>query len=134
MDLPVELAAKLDFSHGKKFRKEVLQLFGSLVHHVEATPAGSFFLLVIFRRYTFRLTEDSVAFALASCLGGAPAGFHVQFLSDHHFRFSLANKAVGFHVYGLRRFIANHFDAYFHLWSNGAAHWEHEKRLWELEQ
>jgi hypothetical protein len=134
MDLPAELAAKLDFSHGKKFRKEVLQLFGSSVHHVEATPSGSFFLLVTFRRFTFRLTEDSVAFALASCLGGAPAGFHVHFLSDRHFRFSVANKSVGFHVYNLRRFIGNHFDAYFYLWSNGAAHWEREKRLWELEQ
>lgn len=134
MDLPVELAKKLDFSHGRKFRKEILQLFGSSVHHVEASPAGSFFLLVIFRRYTFRLTEESVAFALASCLGGAPAGFHVQFLSDRHFRFSVANKRVGFHVYNIRRFIGAHFDAYFHLWHNGSANWECEKRLWEIEQ
>lgn len=134
MDLPVELAKKLDFSHGRKFRKEVLQLFGSSVHHVESSPAGSFFLLVTFRRYTFRLTEDSVAFALASCLGGAPAGFHVQYLSDRHYRFSVANKNVGFHVYKIRRFIGDHFDAYFHLWRNGSADWEREKRLWEIEQ
>jgi hypothetical protein len=26
------------------------------------------------------------------------------------------------------------FDVYFHLWSNGAPHWEREKRLWEIEQ
>lgn len=26
------------------------------------------------------------------------------------------------------------FDVYFHLWSNGAPHWEHEKRLWEAEE
>lgn len=115
MDLPEELAKKLDFSHGKNFRKEILQLFGSSVHHTLATPSGSFFLLVAFRRYTFCLTEDSVAFALASCLGGAPAGFHVQFQSERHFQFSVANKVVGFHVYSLRRFIADHFDAYFHL-------------------
>jgi hypothetical protein len=134
MDLPKELAEKLDFSHGKKFRKEILQLFGSSVHHTLATPSGSFFLLVTFRQYTFRLTEDSVAFALASCLGGAPAGFHVQYQSDRHFCFSMANKAVGFHVYSLRRFISDHFDAYFHLWRDGSANWEREKRLWELEQ
>jgi hypothetical protein len=101
MDLPEELLRKLDFSHEKKFQKEILQLFGSSVHHTLATPSGSFFLLVTFRRYTFRLTEESVAFALASCLGGAPAGFHVQYQSERHFHFSVANKAVGFHVYSL---------------------------------
>jgi hypothetical protein len=136
MDLPEELARKLDFSHGKKFRKEILQLFGSSVHHTLATPAGSFFLLVTFRRFAFRLTEESVAFALASCLGGAPAGFHVEYQSDRHFRFSVpvANRAVGFHVHSLRRFIGDHFDAYFHLWRDGTANWEKEKRLWDLEQ
>lgn len=81
MDLPEELAKKLDFSHGKKFQKEILQLFGSSVHHTLATPTGTFFLLVTFHHYTFRLTEESVAFALASCLGGAPAGFHIQYQS-----------------------------------------------------
>lgn len=75
-----------------------------------------------------------MAFALASCLGGAPAGFHVEYQSDHHFRFSVANQAVGFHVYSLRRFIGDHFDAYFHLWRDGTANWEKEKRLWDLEQ
>lgn len=118
----------------KKFRKDVLQLFGSSVHHVEATPSGSFFLLATFRHFTFRLSEESVAFALSSCLGGAPASFHVQFQSEGHFRFSVANKAVGFHVYSLRRFTGDHFDVYFHLWRNGTANWEREKRLWDLEQ
>jgi hypothetical protein len=134
MDLPFELKKKLDFSHGKKFRKEILQLFGSSVHHTLATPSGSFFLLAAFRRFTFRLDEFSVAFALASCLGGAPAGFHVQFQSERHFLFSVANKSVGFHVYALRRFIGEHFDVYFHLWRDGTQNWEREKRLWELEQ
>lgn len=95
MDLLVELAKKLDFSHGHKFCKEVLQLFGSSVHHAEASSAGSFFLLVTFHRYTFCLTEELVAFALASYLGGAPAGFHVQYLSDRHFKFLVPiNKLV----------------------------------------
>ena len=101
MDLSENLARKLDFSHGKRFRKEIEQLFVSKVHHTLATPSGSFFLLVTFRRYTFGLTEESVAFALASCLGGAPAGFHVQYQSEHLFCFSVANKAVGFHLYSL---------------------------------
>jgi hypothetical protein len=50
-----------------------------------ASPSGSFFLLDAFRRFTFCLDENSVAFALASCLGGAPVGFHVKFQSERHF-------------------------------------------------
>jgi hypothetical protein len=41
---------------------------------------------------------------------------------------------VGFAIYKLRRFIGTSFDVYFHLWSNGAPHWEREKRLWEAEE
>jgi len=67
MDLPEELEAKLDFSHGKKFRKEILQLFGSSVHHTSASPSRSFLLLAAFRHYTFCLSEEFVTFALASC-------------------------------------------------------------------
>ena len=63
----------------------------------------------------FRLTEESVGFALQSCLGGSAHGFHVSFQSNNHYRFSVANKHVGFMVYGLRRFVGKSFDVYFHL-------------------
>jgi len=55
-------------------------------------------------------------------------------LSHNHYRFSASCKAVGLFVYALRRVIANSFDVYFHLWSNGVPHWEREKRLWEEEE
>ncbi|TVU08508.1 hypothetical protein EJB05_41913, partial [Eragrostis curvula] len=128
------LADSWDFSHGKKFQRDVLERFRSAVHHPSSSPNGSFFLLATFRRSTFRLTEDSVGLALQSCLGGSAAGFHVKFLSDRHYRFSVASKAVGFHVYQLKQFIGSTFDVYFHLWNDGVAHWERDKRIWEEEQ
>jgi hypothetical protein len=82
----------------------------------------------------FRLTEESIGLALQSCLGGCALDFHVQFLSTNHFRFSVFSKDVGFQIYELHRVITSMFDVYFHLWSNGAPHWEREKRLWEIEQ
>ena len=119
-----DLAARLDFSHGRSFEEEVDRRFGTLVHHPSPSPDGSFFLLVTFRRYLFHLTEDSVSLALQSCLGGRTAGFHVQFLSRNHFRFSVSCKQVGFHVYRLRRVITSQFHVYFHLWNNGMPNWE----------
>jgi hypothetical protein len=67
-------------------------------------------------------------------LGGHAPFFHVVEMSHNHFRFSVSCKAVGFFVYALRRVIEISFDVYFHLWSNGAPHWEREKRLWEAEE
>jgi len=129
-----DLTARLDFSHGQAFEEEVDHRFGTLVHYPSPSPDGSFFLLATFRRFLFRLTEDSVSLALQSCLGGRAAGFHVQFLSTNHFRFSVSCKQVGFHVYRLRRVISSQFDVYFHLWNNGMPNWEREKRIWEKEQ
>lgn len=128
------LVKNWDFSHGRKFQNEVLNKFKSSVHHPFSSPHGSFFLLAVFRRYTFRLTEDSVSMALHSCLGGTPAGFHVIQESDRHFRFSVASKSVGFLVYSLKRIITDHFDIYFHLWRDGGANWVRERKLWFQEE
>lgn len=80
------------------------------------------------------MTEESVALVLQSCLGGSSHGFHVMFLNKTHFRILVSCKSVGFHVYALRRFIGTCFDVYFHLWNNGVAYHESDKRRWELEQ
>src|SRR5438105_4586235 len=129
-----DLVEKFDFSHGLKFQKEISQLFGSTIHHPSSSPVGSFFLLVTFRRFTFRLNEESVALALQSCLGGSGPGFHVCFLKDWHFWISIASKAVGFHIYKtLTRFIGSNFDVYFHLWNSGGANCIRDERLWQSE-
>ncbi|XP_066383846.1 uncharacterized protein [Miscanthus floridulus] len=92
------------------------------------------FLLVVFRRFLFRLTEDSVAMALHCCLGGTPAGFHVSFQKERHFRFSVASKNVGLLVRALKRITTDHFDIYFHLWRDGGADWKREWKNWEKEE
>jgi lipopolysaccharide biosynthesis glycosyltransferase len=46
----------------------------------------------------------------------------------------VSNKAVGFHIYQLQRFVGWHFEASFHPWNNGVAHWQREKLIWEQEQ
>ena len=114
-----ELVEDWDFSLGKSFQSEILRKCSSSVHHPFSLPDGSFFMVVVFRRYLFCLTEDSVAMVLHCCLGGSPAGFHVSYLQDRHFRFSVASKHVGLLVRALKRIITDHFDVYFHLWRDG---------------
>lgn len=129
-----DLASRLDFDLGLKFQDEIRRRFKSPVHHPHPHPDGSFFLLATFRLHLFRLTEDSVSLVLQSCLGGRALDFHVKFLINNYFRFSVFSKHVGFHIYKLRRVITSTFDIYFHLWNNGVPHWECEKRAWEIEQ
>jgi hypothetical protein len=71
-----------------------------------------------------------MSLALHAALGGTPASFHVTFIKDHHFRFSIASRHVGFAVRDLKRITTEHFDVYFHLWRDGGADWFREWGLW----
>ncbi|KAJ1272888.1 hypothetical protein BS78_06G237400 [Paspalum vaginatum] len=133
-DRTLLLPVDWDLAPGQRFQAEVLARFNTSVHHPSSSPHGCFFLLAVFRRFTFRLTEESVSLALHSILGGAPAGFHVQLTSDRHFRFAVASKDVGFHICSLRRVITKHFDVYFHLWRDGGSYWQRELKTWVNEE
>ena len=87
-----DLVSRLDFDIGLGFQEEIRHRFHAPVHHPFPTPDGSFFLLATFGHFLFRLTEESVALALQSCLGGRATDFHVKFLSTNHFRFSFFPK------------------------------------------
>jgi hypothetical protein len=106
-DQLARLVKEWNFQRGKDFEASIFARFKSPVHHPSSSPRGAFHLLAVFRRYTFRLTESSVSLALHSILGGAPAGFHVTFIRDRHFRFSVSTKQVGFTVSELKRIISD---------------------------
>jgi hypothetical protein len=134
MDGERTIVPLLDFSYGERFEADLLSSTGRRIHDPCRYGRGQFFLLATFRRYLFQLNEVSVALALQSCLGGLALDYQVSFQSHNHFRFTVSCKLVGFEIYKLHRFIGRSFDVYFHLWSNGAPHWEREKRLWEEEE
>jgi hypothetical protein len=115
------------------FEKSILRSTGRCIND-SVGDDSVFHLLATFRRYLFRLNEDSVAIALQSCLGGLSQHLCVSFQSHNHFRFTVSFKKVGFAILKPRRFIGTSFDVYFHLWGNGAPHGESEKRLWEAEE
>lgn len=109
------LASDLECSSGKAFELSVLRRLGSSVHHASSSPSGSFLLLAVFCRFTFRLSAEAVSLALHSVLGGSPAVFHVVEESDRHFWFLVSSTKVGFMVLDLKRILSEIFDIYFHL-------------------
>jgi hypothetical protein len=126
-------AARWDSRKGRDFEDVIFANYMSSVHFPSSSLLGAFHLLVVFCRYTFRLTDVSVSLALHSCLGGMPASFHVQFLKDRHYHILVASKRVGFAVTDLKRITTSHFDVYFHLW-RGGANWQREWSKWVREE
>jgi hypothetical protein len=106
----------------------------STIHFPSSSSKGGFHLLVVFRHYTFRLSESSVRLALHVALRGLSAGFHMKFLTDQHFHFSVALRHVGFAVCDLNRITTEYFDVYFHLWRDGGADWFREWEKWQREE
>jgi hypothetical protein len=128
-----DLVKDWNFKKGRDFEDAIFANYRSSVQF-PSSPLGAFHLLVVFHRYTFRLTNASVSMTLHSCLGGMPAHFHVQFLKDCHYRISVASKRVGFAVTYLKRIVTPHFDVYFHLWRDGGANWQREWSKWVQEE
>lgn len=133
-DRPEAELGRWDMEHGRRFQKKVAAKIGTQVHFPKSTPDGSFLMLAVFRRYTFRLDDNTVSHALSSVLGGPPSSFHVRRESERHFRFSVASKAVGYLVLDLRRAITQHFDVFFYLWRDGGADWKKDRVAWEKEE
>jgi hypothetical protein len=91
---------------------------------------------------SFSFSEDSVGWALQSCIGGDHDGFQVYQLSDRRFRFSVASNKVGNFIYGLRDRVWPDFVCHFTLFSgehpsitgfhHDNTHWSADSQILEL--
>jgi hypothetical protein len=80
------------------------------------------------------LTEKSIGLILQVTLGGCAADFRPQPVSDRVFKFVVASRNVGFHIFNRRSFTCEQYKIFFHLWSNGGAHWISELNNYEQEE
>ncbi|KAE8773143.1 hypothetical protein D1007_54747 [Hordeum vulgare] len=91
----------------------------------------SFIMVVSFGRHVFRLSEDTVAAALESVIGGSAIEFRVSQVTDSVFSFKVSCMQVGFHILDLRSFKCSSFKCFFHLWGHGGPNWRREFSLWK---
>jgi hypothetical protein len=76
-------------------------------------------MLVVFRRYLFRLKSQLLWLFTVVWVALLLDRFHISYLKDRHFHFSVASKHVGLLVRALKRITTDHFDIYFHMWRYG---------------
>jgi hypothetical protein len=50
------------------------------------------------------------------------------------FKFVVASRNVGFHIYKLRSFSCEHYQIFFNLWNDGGAHWQSESERYFREE
>jgi hypothetical protein len=99
------LVSKWDFRLGQIFEMDIFNKFRSSVHHPSSSLRGVFHFCLRSSVNILFASLKVVSLALHSVLGGTPVGFHVTYLKDHHYRFSVASKQVGFEVRDLKRII-----------------------------
>jgi hypothetical protein len=75
-----------------------------------------------------------VGLALQSCFGGLASKFHIKFLSERVFRFSVASRSVGFEMHNTGKFLESEFEFFIHLWGNGGPNWKFEEKKFYKEQ
>jgi hypothetical protein len=130
MELHASHILDLDVSNGI-FSKEVRSLFQSSVHPF--IGSAHFTMAVSFGRASFRLDEDMVSLALEAAIGAHSGDIKVSLICDRVFPFTVAFKAIGFHILKLRSYECFQFKCYFHIWGYGGPNWQHELCEWQKE-
>lgn len=107
----------LDFSPGLSLQLSIRNRLGSSVSFSKDGRHREFFLVASFSRSRLRLSEEVAGIYLQSCLGGNALDFKVYQLYSWGFKFSVASKDVGFHIYNLKSFACKSFEVFFSLWA-----------------
>jgi hypothetical protein len=113
----------LNFQPGVGDQNAIRARFGEPVNHYPIHGLKEFFLLVSVRRCKYQLSDNSIEKILQATIGGSAADFRPQWISDRVYKFIVASKNVGFHVYNHRSYSCDQYKVFFHLWSNDGARW-----------
>jgi 1-aminocyclopropane-1-carboxylate deaminase/D-cysteine desulfhydrase-like pyridoxal-dependent ACC family enzyme len=93
-----------------------------------------FFLIILVGNCKYKLLEFSIGMILLVSIGGVAADFKPQQISNHIFKFVVASKRVGLHIYNLRSFSCEQYKINFNLQRNGGADWVLESTKYALEE
>jgi hypothetical protein len=128
MDLP-----GLNFKPGLGFQATIHHRFNEPVNFFPRRGFSEFFLVASVGHCKFKLCENSIGVILQATLRGSMADFRPQRLSDRSFKFVVASRNVGFHIYNLKSFSCDQYQIFFNLWGRGGPNWiaEYKKILIE---
>jgi hypothetical protein len=104
------------------------------VNFVGGFRRREFLLVISFGRSKFKLDIHTVSIVLQACFGGIASRFHVKLLRDRTFRFSVASRLVGFHIYNIGKFSDKDFEFSINLWGEGGPNWKFEESKFYIEQ
>jgi hypothetical protein len=109
-------------------------IWGEPVNFFPISGLNGLFLIVSVGHCKFRLSEESIGFILQATLGGVAVDFRPTQISGRVFKFVVASRNVGFHIYNLRSFSCDQYNIFFNLWGNGGAHWQSEANRYFREE
>jgi hypothetical protein len=129
MDLP-----QLNFNPGRGVQVMILSCLREHVNFSLRQGSKEFVLLVSVGRCKFQLSEFSVGLILQATLGGSATDFRLIPIADQVFKFIVASRNAGFHVYNLRSFSCDQYKIFFNLWGGVCANWRAEFCCYEQEE
>jgi hypothetical protein len=118
--------SELNLNPGRGVQAAILSHFGEHANFSPRHGSKEFVLLVSVGRCKFWLSESLVDLILQATMDGSAADFRPIQIADHVFKFIVASRNVGFHVYNLRSFSCDQYKIFFNLWGGDGANWQAE--------
>jgi hypothetical protein len=124
----------LNLQPGVGVQAAIRARYGEPVNHFPVQGLNEFFHIVSVGRCKLKLLEKTIGFLLQATIDGSVVDFRPQQISDRAFRFVVASRNVGFHIYNLWSFSCEEYHIFFNLWNNGGAHWQSESEKYFKEE